>query len=171
MKALSTSLCNVIEITHDDVIKGKHFPRCWLFGRGINRSPANSPHKGLWRGALIFFFICAWINGWVNNGGAGDLRRRRAYYDVTVMLFALFSSLCAISWALYCAVVVIIVCFIYVYAVFYEHLCSIYLPLFYISADRIAMELSLRISGHYIVSRNFTFFDCDLYDSWVHLSR
>ena len=31
------------------------------------------------------FFICAWINGWVNNGEAGDLRCHRAHYDVIVM--------------------------------------------------------------------------------------
>ena len=30
-------------------------------------------------------FICAWINGWVNNREAGDLRRHRAHYDVIVM--------------------------------------------------------------------------------------
>ena len=29
--------------------------------------------------------ICAWINGWVNNGEAGDLSRHRPHYDVTVM--------------------------------------------------------------------------------------
>ena len=29
--------------------------------------------------------ICAWTNGWVNNRDAGDLRRHRAHYDVTVM--------------------------------------------------------------------------------------
>ena len=29
--------------------------------------------------------ICVWINAWVNNRDAGDLRRHRAYYDVTVM--------------------------------------------------------------------------------------
>ena len=40
---------------HDDVIKWKHFPRYWPFVRGLHRSPANSPHKGHWRGALIFF--------------------------------------------------------------------------------------------------------------------
>ena len=34
---------------------------------------------------LWCFFICAWTNGWVNNRGAGDLRRNRAHYDVTVM--------------------------------------------------------------------------------------
>ena len=47
--------------------------------------PVNSPHKGQWRGALMFSLICVWINGWVNNRKAGDLRRYRAYYDVIVM--------------------------------------------------------------------------------------
>ena len=70
---------------HDDVIKWKHFPRYWPFVRGIHRSPVNSPHKGQWRGALMFSLICDWINGWVNNSEAGDLRRHRAHYDVIVM--------------------------------------------------------------------------------------
>ena len=43
---------------HDDVIKWKHFPRYWPFVRGIHRSPVNSPHKGQWRGALMFSLIC-----------------------------------------------------------------------------------------------------------------
>ena len=59
---------------------------------GIHRSPVNSPHKGQWRGALIFSLICVWINGWVNNREAGDLRRYRAHYDVTVMLTAFRST-------------------------------------------------------------------------------
>ena len=70
---------------HDDVIKWKHFPRYWPFVRGIHRSPVKSPLKGQWRGALMFTLICARINGWVNNREAGDLRRYRAHYDVTVM--------------------------------------------------------------------------------------
>ena len=70
---------------HDDVIKWKHFPRYWPFVRGIHRSPVNSPHKGQWRGALMFTLICARINGWVNNHEAGDLRRYRTHYDVIVM--------------------------------------------------------------------------------------
>ena len=74
------------ETDHDDVIKWKHFPRYWPFVRGIHRSPVNSPHKGQRRGALIFSLICVWINGWVNNREAGDLRRYRAHYDVSVML-------------------------------------------------------------------------------------
>ena len=56
---------------HDDVIKWKHFPRYWPFVRGIHRSPVNSPHKGQWRGALMFSLICAWTNGWANNRNAG----------------------------------------------------------------------------------------------------
>ena len=71
---------------HDDVIKWEHFPRYWPFVRGIHRSPVNSPHKGLWRGALLFSLICTRINGWVNNGEAEDLRRNRAHYDVIVMV-------------------------------------------------------------------------------------
>ena len=31
------------------------------------------------------FFDLLWINGWVNNREAGELRRYRAHYDVTVM--------------------------------------------------------------------------------------
>ena len=69
----------------DDVIKWKHFVRYWPFVRGIHRSAVNSPHKGQWRGALMFSLICAWINGCVNDGEAGDLRRHRVHYDVTVM--------------------------------------------------------------------------------------
>ena len=76
---------------HDDVIKWKHFPRYWPFVRGIHRSrwiqpvPVNSPYNGQWRGALMFSLICAWINDWVNNREAGDLRRHRGHYDVNVM--------------------------------------------------------------------------------------
>ena len=70
---------------HDDVIKWKHFLRYWPFVRGIHRSPMNSPHKGQWRGALMFSLICAWINGWVNNGEASDIRHHRTHYDVIIM--------------------------------------------------------------------------------------
>ena len=63
----------------------KHFARYWIFVRGIHRSPVNSPHKCQRRGALMFSLICAWMNGWVNNREAGDLRRHRTHYDVTVM--------------------------------------------------------------------------------------
>ena len=52
---------------------------------GNSPGPVNSPHKGQWRGALMFSLICVWINGWVNNREAGDLRRYRGHYDVNVM--------------------------------------------------------------------------------------
>ena len=53
-------------------LKWKHFPRYWPFVWGIHRSPVNSPHKGQWRGSLMFSLICVWINRWVNNREAGD---------------------------------------------------------------------------------------------------
>ena len=65
---------------HDDVIKWKHFPRYYT-----SRSPVNSPHKDQWRRALMFSVICVWINDWVRNREAGDLRRYRPHCDVTVM--------------------------------------------------------------------------------------
>ena len=52
---------------------------------GNSPVPVNSPHQGQWRGDLRFSLICARINGWVNTGEAGDLRRHRAHYDVIVM--------------------------------------------------------------------------------------
>ena len=53
---------------------------------GNSPVPVNSPHKGQWRGALMFSLICVWINGWVNNGEAGDLKRHRSHYDVIVII-------------------------------------------------------------------------------------
>ena len=59
--------------------------------------PVNYPHKGQWRGALMGFFICVWINGWVNNREAGDLRRHRRHYDVILMsLITTSSYLCLV---------------------------------------------------------------------------
>ena len=74
---------------HDDIIKWKHFPHYWSFVRGIHWSPVNSPHKGLWRGALMLSLIWAWISGWINNREAGNLRRLLAHYDVIVMVMEL----------------------------------------------------------------------------------
>ena len=52
---------------------------------GNSPVPVNSPHKCQRRGALVFSFICVWINDWVSNRKAGDLRRHRGHYDVNVM--------------------------------------------------------------------------------------
>ena len=88
---------------HDDVIKWKHFPRYWPFVRGIHRSPVNSPHKGQWRGALMFSLICAWINGWVNNSEPGDwdtiapiMTSLQCIYWLTFFIWSSFNEVC--SW-------------------------------------------------------------------------
>ena len=52
---------------------------------GNSPVPGEFPHKGQWRGALMFSLICVWMKGWVNTREAGDLRRYRAHCDVTVM--------------------------------------------------------------------------------------
>ena len=70
---------------HDNVIKWKHFRvpchLCREFAghRWIPRTKASD--AWLW----LFFFICAWMNGWVNNREAVDLRRHRTHYDVAIM--------------------------------------------------------------------------------------
>ena len=37
-----------------------------------------------------YLWSAPWINGWINNREAGDLRRHRAHYDVTVMVGGAF---------------------------------------------------------------------------------
>ena len=39
---------------------------------------------------LMFSLRCVWINGWVKNVEAGDLKRYRAHYDVIVMCWSKF---------------------------------------------------------------------------------
>ena len=51
----------------------------------IHRSPMDSLHKGQWRRALMFPLMCAWTISWGNNRDAGDLRRHRAHFDVTII--------------------------------------------------------------------------------------
>ena len=63
------------------------FSALLAFCAGNSPVPVNSPHKGQWREALMFSLICAWINDWVNNREAGDLRRHRGHYDVNVMQY------------------------------------------------------------------------------------
>ena len=58
--------------------------------------PVNSPHKSQWRGALMFSLICARINDWVNKREAGDLRRHRGHYDVSVMQMSVFEGHCLV---------------------------------------------------------------------------
>ena len=69
-----SSVCTICSLhlqnwLHDDVIKWKLFPRYWSVTRSFD----------------VFFWYASEVNGWVNNHEAGDLRRYRAHYDVTVM--------------------------------------------------------------------------------------
>ena len=58
-------------VNHDDVIGPLcgEFTGPWLVTRGFD-----------------VFFICTWINSWVNNRETGDLRRHSVHYDVTVII-------------------------------------------------------------------------------------
>ena len=98
---------------HDDVIRWRHFPRNWPFVRGIHRSRWIPHTKASDAELWCFSLICVWINGWVNNRQAGDVRRYRGHYDVIVMNltyqpFPLLSylpwlcdwSVCTIIWCL-----------------------------------------------------------------------
>ena len=93
---------HAILMEYDDIIKWKHFPRCWLFVRGIHRQSVNYPHKGQWRWTWMFPSIFAWINGWVSNPEAGDLRRQRAHFDVTVIELSFFYSKLPVVWQIPC---------------------------------------------------------------------
>ena len=74
-----------ILVYHDDVIKWKHFPRNWPFVRIIHR-PRWIPHTKASDAELwCFLWSAGCINGWVNNREAGDLRRHRGHYYVSVM--------------------------------------------------------------------------------------
>ena len=77
---------NAVIPQHDDVSRWKHFPRYWHFVRGplvTSRYPplTKASDAELW----CCFFICTWTNGSASNRDAGDLRRNRAHYGVTVM--------------------------------------------------------------------------------------
>ena len=85
LKSVTQSISCSDMSNHDDVNLWKYSPRYWPFVREIHRSPVDSPHKGQWRGALIFSLICTWTNSWANNRDSNDLRRHRAHYGVSVM--------------------------------------------------------------------------------------
>ena len=82
---VGTILTQRMSFRHDDVIKWKLFSALLAICAGNSPVLVNSPHKGQGRGALMFSLIYVWINGWVNNHEAGDLRRYCVHYDVIVM--------------------------------------------------------------------------------------
>ena len=94
---LNCNMCNQLTYTYVEMTWWRHqmetFFTLLALCTGIHLSPVNSPHKDQWRRALMFSLICALTNGCVNNRDAGDLRRHRAHYDVTVMK-------CTLHWLL-----------------------------------------------------------------------
>ena len=68
---------------HDDIIKWKLFPRCWPFVWGMHRSLVDSPHKGQWRGALMY----AWTNGRANSPDETPWRSLWRYCNDHVIYF------------------------------------------------------------------------------------
>ena len=69
---------------HNDVIKWKHFLCYWPFLQEFT-SPGEFPTQRPVTRSFDFSLICAWINNWVNNREAGDLRHHRGHYEVNVM--------------------------------------------------------------------------------------
>ena len=70
---------------HDDAIRWKHFPRYWHFVRGISDrwiSLTKAGDEELW----CFLWSAPWMNGWVNNSEADDLRSHRVHCNVNVMI-------------------------------------------------------------------------------------
>ena len=91
VSSVPIQLCNIKGTHHDDFIKWKHFRvtghLCGEFTgqRWIHLTKASDAELSL---------IWAWMNAWVNNREAGDLRRHRAHYGVTVMVvIALFNPI------------------------------------------------------------------------------
>ena len=69
------------------------------------------PHKGQWRGVLMFSLICARINGWVNNREAGDLRRHPTHCDVIEMKYV-----CQIDGVAFCVICCLSCCISLIWA-------------------------------------------------------
>ena len=83
LKPISYHLGNIEHSNiYDDIIR--IFSALLAICAGSSLVTGKFPPKDQWRGALMFSLICAWLNGWVNYGDAGDLRRHRAHYDVVV---------------------------------------------------------------------------------------
>ena len=72
---------------HDDVIKRKHFPRCWPLVRGIHQPGDFPAQRPVTWSFDVFFYLR--LNKRLSE--AGDLRRHRGHYDVNVMTSMLIS--------------------------------------------------------------------------------
>ena len=90
---------NFHQMSQHDVIKWKHFPCYWPFVQGNHQSLVNSPHKGQWHGALMFLWSVPWINGWVNNREADDLRCHRVLHSLWHHCYEEMQNGCCITRA------------------------------------------------------------------------
>ena len=81
-------LCNMMTLSNGNIFRVLAF--CAGNSPATGEFPAQRPVT-----PMMFSLICAWINGWVNTREAGDLRRHRVHYDVTVIkAFRDMASLC-----------------------------------------------------------------------------
>ena len=69
---------------HDDVIKWKHFPIYWPFVRGNSPVSGEFPAQRPVTRSFDVFFDLRLFKRLSKQREAGDLRRYRAHYDVTV---------------------------------------------------------------------------------------
>ena len=71
---------------------------------GSSPVPGEFPAKRPVTRSFDVSLICAPINGWINNGKAGDLRRYRVHCDVIVMRFWWTGTNNTLNALLYCGV-------------------------------------------------------------------
>ena len=58
-------------LPHDDVMKWKHFPRCWVFVGGIRWIPLTKACNGL--ASLCGFYNADGVSGWVQRAIWGEV--------------------------------------------------------------------------------------------------
>ena len=71
-------------------------------------SPAIPAQRPVTRSSILSL-IYAWIYRWVNNRKAGDLRCKRAHYDVIVVFQGRFSIIIHIRWKFHSALIHVVV--------------------------------------------------------------
>ena len=117
---------------------------------GNSPVPVNSPHKGQWRGVLMFSLIFVWINGLVNNHEAGDLRHYRVHCDVIVMNMYIY-------WERFVCVFVNIYQYIHQFApILYSPRGTFHLPGQYLMIDNMTKNRTLH-ALYFIICLNKMF--------------
>ena len=91
---LTECLEPVVHISYPELLNGyawwRHqmetFPALLALCAGNSPVTGEFPAQRAVTWSFDVSFDRTWINGWVINGEAGDLRRHRTHYDVTVMV-------------------------------------------------------------------------------------